>query len=558
MTRPWVLATGCALSALLLLACKSPDAGPPPDPLLPSAEIPLDGLTRRAASLRHRISARGYGEAVAQTREFVLEGSGVGIPLDLPTGRCATFVALGGGDVRQLDLALFDSQGQRVVEDRAEGEGGLAHVCPQGNADGATLAYYLALRARRGSGAVQVLAFLSSVREGTGFQDLFQDLLAPVVESSAVAAELDGFRDSLRGRGLLPSSPDVLGTLASAGALRATEHLSSDHCYVAIAATGRGVEDADLFLFDPSGAEVARDLERSPNPRVQHCPTETGRFTFELRAYRGSGSAGFVVLEGAPDSHVPGVPPPPLRTADAGVDEVGGARVALSTVLASLLEEGYSTPTWVVSDGSLDPGEVRTEEVVLGPSCSVVVGSASRPDADLDLYLVDASGRVLDSDTRVRALARVAACPAQPTPYRVQVKLYGHAGPFALVSLRAPEGAHAVQEVRLMEAERELLARTPQRVARQVHELDEQDPLSLPQRLSAGTCVGFAAGGDATVEDLDLFLRSEAGDLLASDTGPAPWAALRYCVAQDMGAVLELSAYRGSGDVVVDRLEGVP
>jgi len=70
--------------------------------------------------------------------------------------------------------------------------------------------------------------------------------------------------------------------------------------------------------------------------------------------------------------------------------------------------------------------------------------------------------------------------------------------------------------------------------------------------------VGFAAGGDANVEDLDLFLRSEAGDLLASDTGPAPWAALRYCVAQDMGAVLELSAYRGSGDVVVDRLEGVP
>jgi len=70
MTRPWVLATGCALSALLLLACKSPDAGPPPDPLLPSAEIPLDGLTRRAASLRHRISARGYGEAVAQTRLF--------------------------------------------------------------------------------------------------------------------------------------------------------------------------------------------------------------------------------------------------------------------------------------------------------------------------------------------------------------------------------------------------------------------------------------------------------------------------------------------------------
>ena len=299
MTRPWVLATGCALSALLLLACKSPDAGPPPDPLLPSAEIPLDGLTRRAASLRHRMSARGYGEAVAQTREFVLEGSGVGIPLDLPTGRCATFVALGGGDLRQLDLALFDSQGQRVVEDRAEGEGGLAHVCPQGNADGATLAYYLALRARRGSGAVQVLAFLSSVREGTGFQDLFQDLLAPVVESSSVATELDGFRDSLRGRGLLPSSPDVLGTLASAGALRATERLSSDHCYVAIAATGRGVEDADLFLFDPSGAEVATNVIIPHTPRFEEegedLPAEAGANAQDQAAGYGSGRSWLLV-----------------------------------------------------------------------------------------------------------------------------------------------------------------------------------------------------------------------------------------------------------------------
>ncbi|NOY91815.1 MAG: hypothetical protein GXP55_11515 [Deltaproteobacteria bacterium] len=550
-----------ALSSIcvgLCLSCAAPPGPPDPAPsLLPRAEIPLDGLTRRVASLRRRMRTRGYGESVAQTRLLVLEGAGVAVPLDLPRGRCATFVALGGGELRQLELALFDAQGERVLEDRAEGEGGLAHVCPPLVGDARTAAYYLTLLARRGSGAVQLVAFLSPVGQGQGFQDLFQGLLAPVVAANSVISELDALRDSLRDRGLLPLSQNVVGALPSAGALRATERLSRDHCYVAIAATGQGVEDADFFLFDPSGAEVARDLERGPSPRVQHCPSVSGRFSFELRAYRGSGSAGFVVLEGAPNAPLPGIQRA-LSSPDAGLDVAGGARAALSPVLAALLEEGYSEPTWVVSDGSLGPGEVRTEEVILGPSCGVVVGSAARQDADLDLYLVDAAGRVLDRDTRVRALARVVACPSQPTPFRVQVKLYGHAGPFALVSLRAPPEAQRVREVRLLQAERELLARTPVRVSRQVRQLGERRSVSSTERIRAGRCVGFAAGGDASLEDLDLFLRSESGDLLASDTGPAPWAALRYCVQEEEQVTLELRAYRGAGEVVVDRLEGAP
>jgi len=222
------------------------------------------------------------------------------------------------------------------------------------------------------------------------------------------------------------------------------------------------------------------------------------------------------------------------------------------------LDEGFTAPEWVVTDGTMGPGEVRTEEMVLGPGCAVVVAAAAEQDADLDLYLVDGEGHPLDRDTRVRATAQVVACPSQATLHRVQIKLYGHADSFALARLRAPDGVTHLREARLLEAEREIAGEATVRRPPTVHRLDGASPVTLVQTVQAGQCVGFAAGGDAELEDLDLFLRSDAGELLASDTGPAPWASLRYCASEHMQLSLELVAYRGAGQCVVERLDPAP
>lgn len=537
----------------VLVACAQ--APTDPAPLLPASEIPLDGLNRRASTLRRRMESRGYGAPVAQTRVFVVEGEGAALPVDVPTGRCATFVALAGGDLHQLDVSLFDGEGGPVAEDRAEGEGGLAHVCPPADA-AASSPYYLVLRGRRGTGAVQLMAFVSAPEVGDGFQDLFQGVLAPRVPSSAVADALDALEESLRERSLLPVSPQVVGTLAASGALRATVELGTDHCYVAVAVTGDGVEDADFFLFDPSGAEVARDLERGTNPRLEVCPVMPGRFSFELRAYRGSGAAGFVALEGPRD---PSPFPTPGATPQASADAAPqGAGAALAPRIAAMLERGYASSRWLIRDGTLGPGEVRSEEVVLGPGCELLLGGAATGDADLDLYLVDASGRVIDRDTRVRSVAQVAACPDQPTPYRAQVKLYGHTEAFAVAQMEAPASVETISALRLLEAESELLEATPLRSPPSEHELLGTRPVVVAQSVRSQHCVAFAAAGDADILDLDLSLRSETGELLASDTGPAPWAGLRYCPHEDGVLRLELSAYRGSGRASMVRLDAAP
>src|SRR5262245_9947060 len=118
---------------LLLVACGQ-HSEHPGSPLshLPATAGPLDALNRRHARLRSRMRHRGYGEEVGLTRALVLEESGVVLPLDLAAGHCSTFLGLGGGAIRDLNLTLYDGEGSEAATDSVEGEGALVHVCPQG------------------------------------------------------------------------------------------------------------------------------------------------------------------------------------------------------------------------------------------------------------------------------------------------------------------------------------------------------------------------------------------------------------------------------------------
>jgi hypothetical protein len=54
-------------------------------------------------------------------------------------------------------------------------------------------------------------------------------------------------------------------------------------------------------------------------------------------------------------------------------------------------------------------------------------------------------------------------------------------------------------------------------------------------------------GGEGVL-DVDAFLRAEDDSLVASDTGPAPWAVVER---RPSGVSLDVVAYRGEGTVVV-------
>ena len=545
-----------ALACALLVAACGADAPaePPPRSALPADPGPLDALNRRHARLRQRMRTRAYGEEMGLTRAFVLEDRGVSWPLDLEVDECSTFIALGGGSVRDMTLTLYDGEGEVAATDTVEGEGGLVHVCPQATTPARYRPYYLALRAVEGAGAVMIAHFQSAPGAGEGFDGLFDSVLAPRVPFRDVEEHLARSRTALRARGFEPVDDPHLEHVPEGGVIRRRVRLEAGRCYALTGRSGEGIGDIDLFLFDAAGVEVARDLGADVEPSIEHCPEETDRYVVELRAFEGAGAAGVMVLAGPGRDAAPAdgdsVDEAPLvaTTRDPGL--------ALGVLVAPLVDRGFSAPVFVSRDAAIVPGEVRTHDAVVGPGCALLVGTSSDEAMDLDLYLAEGDGREVDRDIAVQPTARVRACREDATVMRVAVKGYGRDGAYALAVLRAPAGIDTLGELRLEEITATYRVRGYRERYRLTESLDTGDRLGRTLAIEAGRCVAVAAAGEDDVDDVDLLLRDVTGALSASDSGPSPYAAVSRC-AGDTREVLtfELVVPRGSGDVRILVLE---
>ncbi len=546
------------LALALVLACLLAScAEPPPSPsaplsVLPREAGPLDALNRRHGRLRERLRVRGYGEEVGLARVLVLEDRGAALPLDLATGSCSTFVALGGGAIRQLEMTLYDAEGAETASDSVDGEGALVHVCPQAEEGVDHRPFHLVVSAREGAGAALVAQFRSDPGSGDGFDGLFEGVLAPRVEFRALEEHLARTRGALRSRGFAPVGAPLLERVTEGAVVRLPVELSAGRCYAAVGRAD-GPRDIDLYLFDAAGVEVDRDLAGDAEPSIEHCPTETARHTVELRAFEGAGAVGIMVMVGPghPEAEAPDTLEPAGAPADPGL--------AIEVLSAPLRERGFGVPLFIARDAAIVPGEVRTHEVVVGPGCGIGAGAASSEGIDLDLYLADAYGREIDSDTAVHSTARVRACRAEPTVLRVAVKAYGADGAYALALLRAPEGVDSLQSLRLEEATAPYRLRGYGEETTFEADLQEGERVRHPlPPLAAGECLAVAAAGNDGVADVDLFLLDEAGELVTSDSGPAPHAAISRCAEHAETLTLELSMYRGAGRVAARVLEQRP
>lgn len=543
---------GFAAALLLLWACGEPAPVPGVSRSALGAEAgPLDALNRRHARLRQRMRTRGYGEEVGLARHLVLEDRGVALPLDLEVGRCATFLALGGGTIRQLDLVLYDGEGAEIAADSVPGEGGLVHVCPQAESGMTHQPFYLVVDARSGAGAVLVGQFASELDEGEGFDGLFEGVLEPHVPFRDVEAHLAQSRGALRARGFSPLGAPVLERVTEGSVVRVPVELEGGRCYVAVGRSD-GVRDIDLFLFDGAGVEVHRDLANNAEPSIELCPSAAGRYTVELRVFEGAGAAGVAVFAGPGQPGEDAVVDPTLEP-----EPRADPSLALLALARPLQSRGFGAPLFVSRDAAILPGEVRTHEVVVGPGCGIVAGAASHEGMDLDLYLADESGREVDSDTAVHSTARVRACRAEPTVLRVAVKAYGRDGAYALAVLPAPAAIASLQALRLEEAT------APFRL-RGYEERSTLDAfighgvrhrISLPA-LVPGACIAVAAVGTDEIEDLDLFLLDASGAAITRDSGPEPHATVSRC-AEDEEETLtaEIAMYRGGGAVEIRVLQ---
>lgn len=526
---------------------------------LPAIAPPLDAITHRLSRVRERLRLRGYRELSRQSRAFVLEGRPTLLPLDLPSDRCSTFVALGSASIRDLRVTMFDAEGDALASEDVPGEAGLVHVCPQ--TEEARMPAYLAVVAHEGSGTVALAELSSAPGEGEGFEGVFDDVLAPREPFADVEAALASARSVLRSRGLTADGAPTIATVAEGGSVHASHVFEPGHCYLVVVRGAASVDDADLFAFDATGAEVARDIGQGSEPSFERCPVEPETLSLEARVFEGAGALGVQVLVGPARD--------PERRDDDAVDigtaldtpsPVTDPSLAVGVAAGALARLGFAAPLFVAERARIVPGDVVTHEAILGPGCSLVVAAASSDQMDLDLYLADAQGRELDADTTLRSSAVVRACETSPAVRRIAVKAYGRDGTYALAIVRAPDSIGSVEELRAAEAEAPLRARgfvprTTERV-----ELVEREPVSRTIEVEPGRCVAVIAAGGTGVRDVDLVLMDASGARLASDTAPVPYASASTCASSEAPLLVtcEVVAFRGAGRATLSVLDDAP
>lgn len=556
-------AWGLVLGALsLAIACSGPTPAPHDERLgaLAGDNPPLDSLARRHARLRERLTRRGYDVMARQARTFVLEARGVAIPVDLDATRCHTFALLGSTGIRSLHAILYDGDGVEVASDAVPREGALIHTCPQSD-DGPISPHHLVVLATSGSGSVAITQATSAPGRGEGFEGLFDDILAPTGSTSDVEQALSRSRTALRARGFAMLGEPTIERLSDRGTARMNVQLSSERCYVAIARGGQGIEDLDLYLFDGNGAEVGRELSHGAEASIEHCPSESAPYVLLARAYRGSGAVGLGAFAGPrgqpPADHAEGRELDEAFTLERRAD---APDLQLSVAVADLVEQGFGEPTFLVRSAVINPREVLSHDLVLGPGCVLVSAVGSDEAMDLDLYLADPNGREIDVDTDTRSSAMVRTCVSAATVVRVAVKVYGRDGTYALASLRAPRDVADVLSLRLAELTAEPRARGYEPRSSELLELAEDERRTGEITLEPGRCLVVALAGDASLRDVDLVLFDAEARVLASDRGPAAHATSGWCVApSEPGPVVvtwEAHAFRGAGSVRVETLEG--
>ncbi|MFT5358418.1 MAG: hypothetical protein ACI9KE_005656 [Polyangiales bacterium] len=531
-----------AWALVLLLGC-TPTVEPPPlEAIAPRGELgPLDALARRFGRVRRRMSARGYGSAVALERTFVLDDAGEAFPIDLPRGRCTTALALAGGDVQALHLRLYDRDGVLVAIDSVDGAAGLVHHCPELSSTSNFARVYLTVESERGSGGVVAAAYESVAGEGEGFERLFEDVVPPVVPLGPVEEAFATSRAGRIERGLSPQNGPTFLRLAEGQVTRARVEFRVDTCLLVTARGDRGIQDLDLYLYGPDGAEVARDLGVEGEPQLEYCPSVAGTGTLELRVFEGAGAAGWMVWSA----------PLPPEAEDAPIEAPVQELEPLAIVTEeadALHERGFSSPRVLRQDGQVSPGETLSIDAPLGAGCAWILAAAGPGEVDLDLYLRDGDQSALDRDVRVRRTARVGACLDSPRHVQLMVKAYGQ-GHFALVIVDAPPSITDVATLRAEGATAALVARgfEQERVETHPHASVERQV-----RIPAGECVGLVVAGDADLEDIDLIAVDSEGERVASDTGRAPWASIAPCAGdEDLELTIELVPYRGDGAVVL-------
>jgi hypothetical protein len=380
---------------------------------------------------------------------------------------------------------------------------------------------------------------------------------APAMGQSSLEACVDRVVNAAREQGAKPGPVRPVDFLLSGDERSHDYELPEFGCLGFVAVGHRQVLHLGLSLFDPSGANLARDRGRDAHAYARFCGEAGQRVVVNVRMLDGEGEVHLVSLRNAPSEldALKGIMATCMSTGtarpelvDVGPEPSGPSlEDGLLSVARALVPLGYELESELISGKLLERRRDLRQFSLTGGRCYALaaVGDGDVEDIDLRLLSLTGSGSLIASDVTRSREAIVKVCPEQGADYALDVRMYRGGGSYLVQSYALnealgppPPGVDGNTRI----AYTELIAQLGERGMRSVPVawglVESERTQAVPVKLQAGYCyaVGTVASGDVGTGDLDMSLIDDRGRFLAAEIGPNPNPLVYHCAERDMTA----------------------
>jgi hypothetical protein len=368
-------------------------------------------------AVAQHLRQRGAGEVSEVARTFLFEGQSTAHAQRLERAGCVAYLALGTGEVRDVDLALYTRAGQLIAEDAAIAPYAYARVCGAAGLD-----LYASATLYAGRGQLTLLRVERAPRE-----------LGRIPRSVPLAVSAGGRLEDLRAVGSALDELSAESTLlqeeraqlslgyATAGPAHALELragsargpllLLGGRCYrvSAVVPMTRGVA---LEIEGPDGKRWSTRSAADDRVALAVCPSTDGVYAARVQARPMRGT---VLLRAFEHREVPA----------ASVREVGEASAlaiaeAAHVARARGLTLAQLGSAWVESSAPL-VWPLTLER----PGCYALAVVSEVGAAAVDVRLTDAEGVMIAHNEGRRGVPMVFACAREAGQVRLLLKARG-------------------------------------------------------------------------------------------------------------------------------------
>lgn len=225
--------------------------------------------------------ARGYRASGTPQDAELSQGATHQASFELAAGSCYAFLAVGAGQISDVQQVVSDGRGREVARDLGASVQSVVRYCAASGGN-----HTVALSSPRGGGPVRV-----GLYQWNGSTD------GPFGLSGLGAVRFHEVSTLLQQEGFEPDANVMPGSgrLAREGQhAQETIELDANICVAVVVIGGDGVENLDVTL-NRRGSAVSADSSQDASPAVRYCTSESGDYEIDVEAAAGAGEYHYLV-----------------------------------------------------------------------------------------------------------------------------------------------------------------------------------------------------------------------------------------------------------------------